>query len=839
MSAGSITLGQTREAAGARATWLSASRLLLVVAQLVLALIVIRLFRIEGPAFAKLSILVVAGFVVHAMLPMAWRMPFFAALSIGGTLLFAGVTNGLWIVGLGVGILAVASLPVRFGVRVALVLAAAVLLGLFRTALLPSGIPGVVWPILGSMFMFRLAVYLYDVRHGVEAGPPARAFAYFFMAPNVAFPLFPVVDYKTFVRQYYDDEAWRIYQRGARWIARGLLHLVVYRLIYHHMAMDLTEVQSGPQVIQYIVSSFMLYLRVSGMYHLAVGMLHLFGFRLPETNHMWLFCQSFTDLWRRMNIYFRDMMMKLIYYPSFFRVRKVGMRKGIVLALAAVFVMTWALHSVQWFWLRGSWLLSWQDGLFYVLLGSLVIWQTLKESKRKRGIDTGAERWSPRRAVNALLTMGTLMTMWSYWTADGSDQWLAMWGAITHWPLTGLAVVLGSVLVFLVLAGFPWRLPDLTAGREAQLRPALLTTGTLAVLWILGQPGWMERTSPRLATLMKPVQENQLNRRDNALLLRGYYEKVDARGQMADQVWQMQQDKPDDWNRITSTAVYRARADFLGGELVPSSRIQFKDQGFLVNRWGMHDQDYEREKPEGTFRVVLLGPSDVMGPGVSADQTFEALVEARLNQELAGAPYARYEILNLSVAAFTPLQLAAMLDQRALDFDPDLVLVSLHPLSDPPTSIRYLSEVVRTGREIPYPDLAALVREAGVDSTTRDAAAKRLLWPHVQEVLEWSYGHMAETARSHHLPIGLVVLDAFNEESPAEQPLIHYADSLGYAILDLRQATAGQDVSTLVLAEWDRHPNQAGHRLLADALYRELLNHREALGLATGGQATP
>jgi len=37
-----------------------------------------------------------------------------------------------------------------------------------------------------------------------------------------------------------------------------------------------------------------------------IGMLHLFGFRLPETNHFWLFCQSFTDLWRRMNIYVKD-----------------------------------------------------------------------------------------------------------------------------------------------------------------------------------------------------------------------------------------------------------------------------------------------------------------------------------------------------------------------------------------------------------------------------------------------------------------------------------------------------------------------------------------------------
>src|SRR5262245_60761480 len=192
-------------------------------------------------------------------------------------------------------------LPLPYRARIGLVVGAAVLLALFRSTLLPSGIPAPVWPILGSMFMFRMLIYFYDVRHGVEAGPATRTLSYFFMVPNVAFPLFPVVDYKTYVRTYFDDEAWRIYQRGLRWIARGLVHLVIYRLIYHHMTVELTEVRTGPQVVMYVFSSFMLYLRVSGMYHLAIGVLHLFGFRLPETNHYWLFCQSFTDLWRRID----------------------------------------------------------------------------------------------------------------------------------------------------------------------------------------------------------------------------------------------------------------------------------------------------------------------------------------------------------------------------------------------------------------------------------------------------------------------------------------------------------------------------------------------------------
>jgi len=834
MSAGTMAIAESREGSGVALGWTAASRLLAAVLQLGLAVLVIRQFKIEGPAFSRLSVLVFAGFVIHALLPLAWRLSFFLALSVAGTTLFMGVINGLWTVVIGAGLVLLASLPVRFSVRLGLLLLAGVILGLFRGSLLPSHVPPAVWPVLGSMFMFRLAIYLYDTGHGVEAGPPTRTLAYFFMVPNVAFPLFPVVDYKTYVRTYFDDDAWRIYQRGLRWIARGLLHLVIYRVIYHHLTMDLTEVRNGPQIVQYIFSSFMLYLRVSGMYHLAIGMLHLFGFRLPETNHFWLFCQSFTDLWRRMNIYVKDMMMKLVYYPSFFRFRKIGMRKAITLALVLVFIATWALHSYQWFWLRGAWLLSWQDGLFYVFLGALVIWQSLKEAKpgRKRGLDTGITRWSPKRSVNALLTMGTLMVLWSFWTADSVDQWLTMWSDFRTWPLQGTLIVLGGLVLFLVLAGLPWRSPELAERKEpGMLRSALLTSGTLCGLFLLGQPALVQRTSVKLANLMRPVQENQLNRRDNAAMLRGYYEKVDNGARLGTEVWQAEAGKPDEGVRITSTPIYRERDDFLGGELVPSARVMFKDREFLTNRWGMHDQDYEQQKPAGTHRIALLGPSDVMGPGVGAEETFEALVEARLNREHAGGSSQRYEILNFGVAAYTLPQQAAVLHQRVLDFGPDLVITTLHPASDPPTSLRYLVDVVRSGRAVPYPDLQAVISNAGVTSTTKEAVAKRRLWPHVMEVMQWSFREIAQTCRERNIPAILLVLDAINEESPAEQPLIQYADSLGFTIMDLRGAGRGQDPRTLMLAEWDRHPNQAGHRLLADAMYQRLVALGDSLGL--------
>ena len=89
-------------------------------------------------------------------------------------------------------------------------------------------------------------------------------------------------------------------------------------------------------------------------FHLIVGMLHLFGFRLPETHRLFYLSSSFTDFWRRINIYWKDFMQKIFYYPAVFRLKHLGTTRALVIATLYVFVMTWFLHAYQWFWLRGT-----------------------------------------------------------------------------------------------------------------------------------------------------------------------------------------------------------------------------------------------------------------------------------------------------------------------------------------------------------------------------------------------------------------------------------------------------------------------------------------------------
>ena len=169
----------------------------------------------------------------------------------------------------------------------------------------------------------------------------SHSLSYFFLLPNVVFPFFPVVDYNTFCRTYYDEERFQIYQRGVEWLFRGITHLVLYRFVYYYTVISPQEIVSLGDLLQFLVTNFLLYLRISGQFHVIVGMLHLFGFNLPETNHLYYLASSFSDVWRRINIYWKEFMQKIFFYPAYFKLRKFGNETALVLSTFIVFFVTW------------------------------------------------------------------------------------------------------------------------------------------------------------------------------------------------------------------------------------------------------------------------------------------------------------------------------------------------------------------------------------------------------------------------------------------------------------------------------------------------------------------
>jgi hypothetical protein len=360
-------------------------------------------------------------------------------------------------------------------------------------------------------------------------------------------------------------------------------------------------------------------------------------------------------------------------------------------------------------------------------------------------------------------------------------------------------------------------------------------------------------TSPVLSARLQPGSQEwlrdlkvaDLSPRDASLLQRGYYEELVGVNRFNSQLWEVYARQTERFPVIEQTPAVRYTGDFLKLELRPLVGIPYHRGSFRTNRWGMRDQHYELVKPANTYRIALLGPSYSVGWGVNDHETFEWVAEKRLNQEAAPeAP--RVEILNFSVPSYSVPQQLVVLQERVLGFRPGAVFLTFHP-DDAKFAARHLAEMALRGSALPFAFLQDIVDRSGVRALQPGPGAGRVseaqiarhkddalqrLEPFAIEILRRSYEQLVETCRAEGvLPVWVYVSTPGYPSTPEEHGAhIALAEQSGFEVLDLSQAYAGHDPAVLRLAEWDRHPNPTGHRLIAEALVRALRSRTDLLG---------
>ena len=601
---------------------------LAIVVQFGLIVLVVSDWQLENLLVSRVMQLAFVGFIIHHLLPLRFRLPFFAILSVGavvfgvgemGPRMFAGALTGkvpladfvyplipgLFLVAIGLCLIGICHLPIRFAARVGLVAVVGVVLTFLRAN--GQWFPEVkeMWVVLGSMFMFRLMIYLYDLKHRTAPFSPSRAISYFFLLPNLCFPVFPVVDYKTFSSTYYNEDWQKVYQTGLKWMFRGLIQLLLYRLIYQYAPLDASKLSSTLDAAGFMLGMYLLYLRVSGTFHVIVGLLHMFGFNLPETHHLYYLATSFTDLWRRINIYWKDFVMKLFFYPIHFKLRKVGTLWALSIATLVAFLATWLLHSWQWFWIRGKPLFDWKDFSFWVILAVLVLVTAIYETIRGRKRALSPSRFSMRARLMFGLQSGAffcgMCILWAYWTCESWGEFQAVLDAASKPSWRDIAIILG-VFALVCACGMVWGRSsrETSEGRSptAARRPFRFWPSAVAVtagsICLLVGPSVATHTVPGVEHIVGRLHSDVLNARDVALQRRGYYEDLNV-GRMGKWQWQRQEGMPEGWAE-GKKIFYRERSDFLFADIVPSVSTVMGGAPITSNRLGMRDREVRREQ---------------------------------------------------------------------------------------------------------------------------------------------------------------------------------------------------------------------------------------------------
>src|SRR5208282_621551 len=75
-------------------------------------------------------------------------------------------------------------LPVSWGARAGCLAALAAALAAARSQSLFAAVPATVWPVIATMFMFRLFIYMYELKHARAPETLIDTAGYFFLLPN-------------------------------------------------------------------------------------------------------------------------------------------------------------------------------------------------------------------------------------------------------------------------------------------------------------------------------------------------------------------------------------------------------------------------------------------------------------------------------------------------------------------------------------------------------------------------------------------------------------------------------------------------------------------------------
>lgn len=360
------------------------------------------------------------------------------------------------------------------------------------------------------------------------------------------------------------------------------------------------------------------------------------------------------------------------------------------------------------------------------------------------------------------------------------------------------------------------------------------------ILLLLGGVAALAEYAPRqksgpgrsVLRAIRTLDEREPNREDLERQTRGYYEALlDAGSEQGSWL---------DLRRLLGGAPEPAEApahrlnkhkvtlkNFLQFELPPNLNATDPDPRFSVvtNRFGMADRDYALEKPAATHRIAVLGDSIAFGHGTPPGTSFPAVLEDRLNGRLARGPVEHVEILNFGISGYRATQQLEVAREKASRFQPDAFLVTITPLSLVERWGHHIVELVQQGIDLKHEYLRQVVADAAIAPGDTPETMHAKLAKFKLPTLRWVLSELKAFADRSHASMVVVLIpsvhgtDIIDEHFDGVHDMLSGVDA---PVIDLLDSFADVELSSVRVGDGDNHPNQEGHRLLTEAILRQV-----------------
>ncbi len=669
-------------------------------------------------------------------------------------------------------------------------------------------------PFAAAVLMFRVIVLMYEVKYSKMPENHWLKLSYFFCFPNLAFLYYPIIDYKTYARSYYASPFNTICNRGLLYMMTGVTFLLVYKYSTYYLDVSYADVHDVYSLFWLLLSKYTMVIKATGLLILGLSFVYMFGFDMPPLFGNFFIATSFNNYWQRVNIYWKDFIVKIVYYPLYFKYRKKLKNVTTICILLAV-LSSWVFHVYQKFWLSGTISMQVQDFLYWFILAVLVAVDLyILGRNTKKGADANSLKTHIIKSGGFVIVFLTMLVLWLLWNAGSISTF-------TFIMSEGLHATIGQVLMIffsiaLAMASFTIYL-QLSSRYKVSLsaRSRRYNVFAYAMLLLLCSLGISKPYLAKSKFLAIAVSKEKIRKDEQAQQEAGYYAAVT--------------NTKNDWEvglawgdrRSLFGHIGKYSNDLVFQLLKPNASIEFMGHRVTTNSYGFRDKDYPLQKGPNTFRIALIGGSYEMGSGVDENQVFEKIVEDSLNTYFKGDP--KIEILNFAMGSFTSVPQMEILRTKVLQFHPDEMMIFYHT-DEMRRASRFFARYITNGVNLKYGYLLKVKAESGVKQSMSIEEIISRLDPYMPGVTAWCYSQMDSICKANNIKPIWIFLPTTSDELTGNQlkEFRHMADTAGFSTYLLKGVFDGYKRDQIVVSEEDTHPNALGHRLIANKLFNLL-----------------
>ena len=264
-----------------------------------------------------------------------------------------------------------------------------------------------------------------------------------------------------------------------------------------------------------------------------------------------------------------------------------------------------------------------------------------------------------------------------------------------------------------------------------------------------------------------------------------------------------------------------------------STSKQREHMGNLVgtiktNRYGFRDNDYESPvKERGVFRVAFLGDSVTLGLYVDYKDIFVRRFEVEANKLGLNQ---RVQALNFSVDSYDTTQVLELLKIKALDFLPDKVVYMM--------SLNDFDSYEAAGKKILYfrkPKSFFLHKIKVLTQGMRRSEKEDYYFFYLNRTRDIVFSHilkMNDILSDREIDFLVVIIPVFSLEkrgfsdhkyTEIHEEIVNVLAKENIRVFDLLEVFKAQGVLQKEYAIDVWHPNEVGHRIIAEALLGPVL----------------